>query len=126
MAALPLHLAPGLRIATYLIVTAAVAWLYWGRARETGQTKAPAAAMALWLVFGIALLLAINGRSTGFLPVKVARALLVIAIPALRLSWLFRAACGGRYVRGARTFKAQKSRTSLTVFAACAGACQDM
>jgi hypothetical protein len=88
VAALPLHLAPGLRIATYLIVTA-VAWLYRGRARETGQTKAPAAAMALWAVFGIALLLAINGRSTGFLPVKVARALLVIATPALRLSWLF-------------------------------------
>lgn len=100
MAALPLHLAPGFGIATYLIVAGALAWLYRTRAQETGQTKSAAAAMALWLVFGIALLLVINGRSMGFLPVAAARVLLVIAIPSLGLSWLFSASLWrGWYVR---------------------------
>ena len=91
MAALPLHLVPGFGIATYLIVTGALAWLYRMRAGETGQTKSAAAAMALWLVFGVTLLLAINGRSMAFLSVEAARVLLVVAIPSLGLSWLFSA-----------------------------------
>lgn len=88
MAALPLHLIPVWGILTWLLASVGLARLYRVRARETGQAMTAWASLVLWLVFGIALLVAINGRSTDVAPLEVARLLIIVAVLALGISGL--------------------------------------
>jgi hypothetical protein len=89
---LPLHLMPGFGVATVMLVGLALAWLYRIRARETGQTRTACVAMIAWVVFGVALHIGSTGRWLAMIPIPVARAAFIVAVPALGLNWLYSAA----------------------------------